>query len=246
MKKNLLIWLFLIASMVAQAQQPVLSGRIYFERKENQLKQFEGEEGGWVEEMKKRTPKYRTDQFELVFNKNKSYYHLVAEDESNAFSWGRVATDNIVTCDFNTQRSIAYKAIFDRNYAIQDSMRVLKWKMLGEFRNIAGYDCRKAATIILDSIYVIAFYTDQIPVKGGPESFSGLPGMILGLVVPRLNITWFATKVEPITITEAELQPSKLPKKTTPVNNKGFLDEIVSALKDWGDYATKIFWKSVI
>jgi len=28
-------------------------------------------------------------------------------------------------------------------------------------------------------INAVAFYTDDIPVSGGPESFNGLPGMIL-------------------------------------------------------------------
>jgi GLPGLI family protein len=76
--------------------------------------------------------------------------------------------------------------------------------MLGEYREIAGYNCRKAATIVMDSVYIIAFYTDEIPVSAGPESFNGLPGMILGIVIPRMNLTYFATKVETLQPTEKE------------------------------------------
>ena len=46
------------------------------------------------------------------------------------------------------------------------------------------------------STYVIAFYANEIPIDGGPESINGLPGMILGLVVPSQHLSYFATKVE--------------------------------------------------
>jgi GLPGLI family protein len=48
---------------------------------------------------------------------------------------------------------------------------------------IAGFNCRRANAMIMDSIYVVAFYTDEILTTGGPESFSGLPGMILGVAL---------------------------------------------------------------
>jgi GLPGLI family protein len=31
----------------------------------------------------------------------------------------------------------------------------------------------------MDSVFIVAFYTDQIVTSGGPESFNELPGMIL-------------------------------------------------------------------
>ena len=49
--------------------------------------------------------------------------------------------------------------------------------------------------MVMDSIVVIAFYTDEILTSGGPESFNGLPGMIMGLAIPRLHTTWYATKL---------------------------------------------------
>ncbi len=63
-------------------------------------------------------------------------------------------------------------------------------------REIAGYTCRRANALVMDSIYVVAFYTEVIPVSSGPEIFSGLPGMILGVALPHENVTWFATSVK--------------------------------------------------
>ena len=60
---------------------------------------------------------------------------------------------------------------------------------------IAGFNCRKAYTVLFDSVYVFAFYTDEITISGGPVGLHGLPGMILGVTVPRMYSSWIATKV---------------------------------------------------
>jgi GLPGLI family protein len=86
---------------------------------------------------------------------------------------------------------------------------------------------------MLDSIYVVAFYTTQIPISGGPESFNGLPGMILGVALPHENLTWFASKVTDTTLPPNVVVP---PKKGKSTNYKGFWDTLTKAIKDWGDW----------
>src|SRR4051812_36252587 len=85
------------------AQQLVLGGKIAFERKENLHKQFT-EMNSWTEEMMKRMPKYRTDQFELSFNTHRSLYKLVTEDESTMAQWLRVAGSNTVMQSYDDGR----------------------------------------------------------------------------------------------------------------------------------------------
>ena len=85
----------------------------------------------------------------------------------------------------------------------------MDWRITGERRTIAGFECHKAVGRIMDSVYVVAFYTDQIVTNGGPESFNGLPGMILGLAIPRINTTWFATKIEAIEISPLDIAAPK-------------------------------------
>src|SRR5690606_3870897 len=79
---------------------------------------------------------------------------------------------------------------------IEDSLLNVKWKITNEYRNIAGYDCRRANGVTLDSVYVVAFYTDQLPLSAGPGTVHGLPGMILGLVVPEQHFNIYATDVK--------------------------------------------------
>jgi GLPGLI family protein len=95
----------------------------------------------------------------------------------------------------------------------------------------------------MDSVYVIAFYTDIIQCSSGPESFTGLPGMILGIAVPRINTTWFATKIQLIDIKETDLQ---IPKKGKKANYQELYLQLKKATSDWGKYGIKSIWKAMI
>ncbi len=244
--KTGLFILFLGLGLRGMAQQLILQGKVQFERKENIHKQFT-EENEWTAEFKKQMAKYRIDQFELAFNTRKSHYKVTQEFESNSamMDWFNVCKLNEVEQNLEQRTLQAKKVVYDKTYYLQDSLPKLSWKLHNEFRSIAGYSCRKASTIILDSVYVIAFYTDEIPVSSGPESFNGCPGMILGLVIPRLNTTWFATRVDHVSVTEEQLKLVGSAKKNQ-VNFAQFLKEIVQATKDWGKEAASIIWRSVI
>jgi len=246
MMKKISIY-FLIFSLIPLcnnfAQQLYFSGIITFERKENIHKQFTGT-SAWEDELKDKIPKYRTDEFTLTFNKAQSLYKL-SKEEKNAFAnWWRVAADNTVFNNLSEHKTINIKEIYDETYVIEDSIPQLKWKYHGDIRKIAGYNCRKASTIINDSLYIIAFYTDEIPVASGPESFTGLPGMILGFVAPRLNITCFATNFTPKQLSESDLTLKKPKGKTASFSS--FIKNILSATNDWGEYASKIYFKSLL
>lgn len=236
-----LCFLLLLNLKLGWGQNLVLSGKITYEKKENLHKQFT-EMNSWTEQLIKSIPKYRTDQFELSFDAKKSFYKLSLEDESNAMSWGRIAASNNVWINFTDSQYVAQKQVYEKSYKLEDSIPVYEWKYLSEFREIAGYNCRKAATIIFDSVYVIAFYTEAIPVSGGPEAFTGLPGMVLGVVIPRLHITWFATKVEPQLLPSNYFEIPRIKQKS--INLKNFNEELYKGLKDWGDYGIKVIWKA--
>ena len=125
------------------------------------------------------------------------------------------------------------KQAFEKSFLVKDSIKKIKWKLTDETREIAGYQCHRANALFFDSIYVVAFYTDEILTKGGPESFNGLPGMILGIAIPHQHITIFATKV-----TGFDTHPDKwtLPQqgKSTVTNNKEFNVTTAKMLKDFG------------
>jgi len=225
----------------------IVKGKIEFEKKTNVHKQLESEEDAtWRNMMMKSMPASKTTYFDLYFNGSKTIYtpgrEVVATQKVPEWIEGP-ASDNIVFTDLAQQMSNSQKTVFDDIFNIQDSVRKTPWKITSDTRTIAGFECRKATTIIMDSVFVVAFYTDQIITPGGPESFSGLPGMILGLAVPRLHTTWFATKLELIDVKETTLAPPKKGKKTNMTTLK---QQLNSAMKNWGKWGEKNMWQIMI
>ncbi|MGE5107172.1 MAG: GLPGLI family protein, partial [Sphingobacteriales bacterium] len=198
----------------------------------------------WMKEMMARIPKVLSDVYELQFTSETSVYRLAKENTDNKYLWGRKPSiDDITVKDLKTNRIKMQKDVYEETFLIEDSLRNCEWRITNETRKIAGFECKKAVTKICDSVYVVAFYTDEIMVSSGPESFGNLPGMILGLAVPRLNTTWFATKVELTEPTAKQLYPKQKGKK---VNWHQYNTSLSRALKDWGKYGSKVLWTNLL
>ncbi|MES2004115.1 MAG: GLPGLI family protein [Bacteroidota bacterium] len=230
-----------VLSATAQTQF-ITKGRVVYEKKINQHKPLEDQaENMWTKEMLKIYPKFINDQYELKFDDKHSFYKLLKDNPDNKYMmWGTKPTETDgVAQDLQAKTVSIQREVFENTYVIKDSLRNLEWRITDETREIAGFECRKAVTKICDSVYVVAFYTDQISVSSGPESFGGLPGMILGLAVPRLYTTWFATKVELTEPTATQLAPLQKGKK---VNWDQLYAELKKGLKDWGKEAEKRLW----
>lgn len=240
----LVLALLVVQSLGAQANF-IQEARVEYEKKVNQHKPYEeeGEDNMWQQERMKVIPRFVSDVYELKFNQKQSAYRLLKENPNNKYMmWGAKPSETEVFCtNLETQRQQIQKEIFENVYWVQDSIRQLDWKISDETREIAGFECRKAVTKICDSVYVVAFYTDQIPVSAGPESFAGLPGLILGLAIPRLYTTWFATKVELITPTTAQLNP---PLKGKKVTRQQMQNDMQKSMKEWGKEGAMRMWMS--
>ncbi|MCW3111229.1 MAG: hypothetical protein JWQ09_5735 [Segetibacter sp.] len=174
--------LYLIASLLfsilsAEAQQLFIEkGKIEFERTTNILKRLEDdmEDGNssFLDMMKKELPQYKTSYFNLYLEK--TLYEPGQDEEAvkKVPEWMTgPADDNIVYSDLATQTFSSQKTVFESIYNIQDSLRKAEWKITPDTRTIAGFQCRKATTTIMDSVFVFAFYTDQIIPRGGRSLF---------------------------------------------------------------------------
>lgn len=229
--------LALLTTFGVQAQNArfVTEGKIEFERKLNIHSQF-NEDDSWSAEIKKNIPQFKVTYFDLLFTQNKTFYSPGRENSDNNRLWEQPAETNIIYSNLEKQEAISQKNVFEKTFLVQDSTRSIQWKITDEKRTIAGFECRRANALIMDSIYVVAFYTDEILTPGGPESFSGLPGMILGLAIPHEHVTWFATKLQAIPVNETSF---KIPVKGVKTTNKAMKESIKSSLKDWGKWGDR-------
>jgi GLPGLI family protein len=249
---TLFIAAFMLSTLAASAQNArfTRSGVVEYEKTMNMYAIIQRSINSYneayiktaFEEYKKNQPQFKKLKSTLTFGDNKTLFVPVVPENPpyRFFGEGPMAEqNNTVFNDLAAKKSVSRKKVFEETFLVKDTTRKINWKITSETREIAGYLCRRANALIMDSVYVVAFYTDEIPVSGGPESFTGLPGMILGVALPHENITWFATKVTDKTIPQNAVVP---PEKGKAVTNKEFFSTLKSAVKDWGNDA-QIFLK---
>jgi len=236
--------LLMMNSLFAQNAHFTTSGTVEYNKTSNTFAMIEKQINKdneafyrqYFDEYKKNNPQFKTLTSTLTFSGNKTLFTPIEPENISGNFWNMplAAQNNTIYTDLSTKNTVNQKKVFEATFLVKDTTRRIKWKITGETREVAGYTCRRANGMMMDSIYVVAFYTEKIHVSGGPESFTGLPGMILEVAVPHENIIWTATKVTDMPIDENSIQA---PKKGKPVTNTELKATLKNLMKDWGDYA---------
>jgi GLPGLI family protein len=254
MKNTVTLIIILLSNCFLYAQHArfVTSGKIEFEKTINMYavkRQVVGNNPSIQEQQDYDQYKTTHAQFKkmnstLIFGDGKSLF-TPEESIDNNLSFGQDVMGmqfNTIYNDMTSHLTTIQKNIYGSQFLLKDTTRKIKWKITGETRDIAGYTCRRANGVISDSIYVVAFYTDKIRVGSGPESFNGLPGIILGVVLPHENVTWYATKITDMAIAPATIIP---PKKGKVLTTWGDMKEVIrksnNTLNVTAFYRRKVF-----
>ena len=240
-KKLFFIAVIIFVSLASDAQDRFFGTvNIEFEKTTSvrQLMKDLQENNSWYEQNKERYPVSTVSYYTFTGDTSKSIFQPGKDVPLDPRAWYRPVGDkNIVYTDYKRGISISQKPVFEETFLIEDSLMKIKWKITNDVRTIMGYDCRKAIGILNDSISIFAFYTDAILINGGPEGIHGLPGMILGIGIPRLHATWFATKVEVFNVNMNKVNPATKGKKVTRSSLLSTLDKVS---KEWGSYGSKL------
>jgi len=233
---------FFASSFAQETFHPVV--KIEFEKTVYVRQLYKEMEPDWYERIKDRVPEKTVSYFDFIGDTTHSIYKPGKEVPVDPRSFNMSMADkNVVYNNYQTKTTISQKPVFEETFLVQDSLLKIKWRITPDTRIIAGYECRKAVGIIDDTVAVFAFYTDEILVTGGPESIQGLPGMILGLGMPRIHTTWFATKIEVNGVNLKAVTPATKGKKVTRLSMIQSLDKV---LKNWGNYGKNMVLNFVI
>jgi len=212
------------------AQQFIDKAVIEYEVKTN-IKKTIGN-SSWAEMLKENMPQFKTAYYNFTFADNKSIYKFSRWDDKVKIPefMKRGDEENIWYFDFENNKFSMQKDVVGSKFYVADSIPKIEWRLTNESRQIAGFNCRKAVGKIMDSVYVFAFYTDEITISGGPCSVSGLPGMILGLTIPRMYTSFIATKVTLNGVNNATIKPVEAKK---PYTRDGLKSTINNRIKEW-------------
>lgn len=184
--------------------------------------------------------KFHVENFKLKTNSELSIYERqekdISEESNDVWSY---MTYSHTYIDIKNHKQISQKEVGEKTFLMKDSVPKIQWHIYDEARTIAGYPCRKAMGKYKDSILIVAFFTDQLEASVGPESIGGLPGTILGVVIPKLETTWLATSVTPKE--SIPMIDFKAPTKGNPVNIIELYDIVRKVYKDYNKPYTIIY-----
>ncbi len=170
-------------------------------------------------------------------NNGKMSTYVLEQKVGNAQSQGGMIAQQMASFDnkptykdFTSTPPMTYKEVdmMGKYYLITDPIPDYKWKITREKTEIAGYQATKAEGVMMDSVKVVAWFAPAIPVKDGPVSFAGLPGLIVKAEF-EFNNALMITTLKELNISEKEIKVT-LPKKGQVVTQKQFM-EIVEEMQ---------------
>lgn len=200
----LIIPIFLLTLSIPVFSQ-ITFGKITYERKTNLYKRFKDWDD--IKEWIKESDKTKVDYFELVFNDSLSCFRPVESELKEQYDWATVK--NSVYQNKKQNSRITYKKIWGESFILKDSLMNRTWKITDNKRVICGYSCRKAIWQANDSTRIYAWYCNEIENSIGPESYTGLPGAILGLATEDGGVIYFAKSIEVIAPEPNKISPPK-------------------------------------
>lgn len=203
-------------------QQSLKEGKVVYER----TTQLQINMRGMDEEMKRKLPRTRTDSYELLFAPGKSLWQYLpsATDDGGTVITGngniqvfKTANPEEVTfANLEEAKLVTKRELDSKNYLVDESIEKLPWKLTGETKTILGYVANKAVaqqyttrtSVSMengemktvqqpDTVSVIAWFTQNIPVPAGPVFQGQLPGMILELDMNGGRVVYKAVEVSP-------------------------------------------------
>ena len=207
MKKTILTIAIAITATIAMAQQT--SGTIEYEIVmdiEKMMKFFMPERASDVNALPSQW-KMRKSKAELKFSETATLYSPI-EEETSEPQWGPGSqNNNIFYCNNEKNKMCNVIEIMGKKYIIEDSIPKLKWKVTNAMKEVAGHICMSA--VYNDTIMgreVTAWFALDMPLPYGPESFYGLPGMVLSIELYNGGQTYTAKK---ITMSNSQLKVDK-------------------------------------
>ncbi len=176
------------------------------------------------------------ENYQLYFNEGKSIYIQKEEENEYGYSWRK--DEYVIIRDYDEKTCHDQVDLLGKTYIIQEELPRIKWKILNEIKEIAGFLCMKAETIDpVKGTKIHAWFSDEINVYGGPEGYYGLPGMILGLVFNEDDVIIEATKVtfndEPIELPiPSKMKGKQIARTEFEGKMKKFIDESIEGRKN--------------
>ncbi|MCH7411631.1 GLPGLI family protein [Belliella sp. DSM 111904] len=156
------------------------------------------------EEIKKIIPEFNTSSNVLLFNPDESLYKNIPEQvnpfeqssKGNTRVISQVVMSNETYLDRKESLITQMKEFMGKKYLIKKDQERIPWKLGTDTKEIHGYTCKSASFQDKSEREIKAWFTEEIRVSLGPESYHGLPGLILEVSINDDDIIISTDKIE--------------------------------------------------
>jgi GLPGLI family protein len=232
--KTILSILFTVIVTTSNAQ--TLEGVVTYEEKVNMHRRLKDES------FKAMVPEFQKSLTVLFFKGNEMSYKLMPEPEeepeepnANGVTIKMKRPKNEFYRNYDAQLKIELRELAGQKFLIEDTLRRLPWKMGTETKSILGKECLKATFTSDDGkTNVVAWFTDALPIQGGPNAYGGLPGLILEASTNDGEVTFTAQKIDVRPLNSGELSVPKGGKKVTEADFNKKRDDFIKEMGGQG------------
>ena len=230
--KGILVVCLLLLSSLSFGQ--IYEGKIVFERRTNLEKRLKDQEiNRW---MRGDLKKPKIDMFELLFNDSSSVFVPVESEFPDEREWSTMSNLSYQNLKTNTRKQEF--SFWGTKVLLEDTLNQRAWKITESSRNIAGYNCKQAVWEANDTTRIYAWYAEELISSTGPETFNGLPGVILGLATEDGGVVYFAKEVTPMKVNIVEKIPTGKPKDW--YNEESLRALMLDRFSNWGSSVTRM------
>ncbi|MBS1513320.1 MAG: GLPGLI family protein [Bacteroidetes bacterium] len=217
MKKIVLTALAFAALVSAQAQ--LKQGTISYERTNT----FEAHLN--INGMEQVMPQTRKQNFELLFTSSQTLWKAAEQDNNDDMGSSEggmqihmiiIGSNDVLFTNLDSKTKVEKREVLDKNFIVDDSVKILQWKMTGETKTILDHNCMKATATqirkstkmtndngvmerkeVTDTMPVVAWFATDIPIATGPAEFQAqLPGIILEMDINNGKQLYKATAIK--------------------------------------------------
>jgi GLPGLI family protein len=114
-----------------------------------------------------------------------------------------------------------------KKYLIEDTLKIIAWKLGTDTKKILNYDCVKATfEDTARKQKITAWFTETLTLTAGPANFGSLPGMILGIDVNNGEMQYTALKIDFKTVKAEDIKAPAKGEKITDAEFRKKMEEM--------------------
>jgi GLPGLI family protein len=133
----------------------------------------------------------------LKFNSKQTIFEYMP-DEDDERQWSSRKEEYCIYRDLEHNRVLDIMKTLGKEYAIEDTIHCISWKIRNGMKEIAGHICMNAYYYdTLREKEIIAWFALDMPGSMGPDGYCGLPGVILELNMNNGSVVYTATSIIP-------------------------------------------------